>query len=72
MRVMRLILVIGAALLLAECASVEDRMAEAKPALDAWSKCIMRAIARLDDGKTDPVSMAYGWRQNAGALPTVH
>jgi hypothetical protein len=29
-------------------------------ALDAWSDCVLRAVAQLDDGKTDPLSIAHG------------
>src|SRR5262245_38782700 len=57
----RIVLIVSLSFALANCASsVEDRMAEAKPVLDAWSKCIMRAVAQFEDGKSDPVSVAYG------------
>jgi hypothetical protein len=36
--------------------------------LDAWSDCIMHAIARLDDGKSDPTSVAYGLAPQCAAL----
>jgi hypothetical protein len=28
--------------------------------MDAWGDCVMGAVIRMDDGKTDPVSLAYG------------
>jgi hypothetical protein len=42
---------------LAACAS---HQAEQKVAMDAWGDCVMNAVQRMDDGKTDPTSMAYG------------
>lgn len=41
-------------LLLAGCATQEARDAS----MHAWTNCIASAVARLDDGRTDPVSMA--------------
>jgi hypothetical protein len=29
-------------------------------AVDAWRDCVMSAIERVDDGKFDPMSVAYG------------
>lgn len=41
--------------LLAGCA------ADRSPALmDAYGDCVMATVIRMDDGKTDPVSLAYG------------
>lgn len=43
-------------LFLAGCATQGDR----DSARDAYGDCVARAVARLDDGRTDPVSMAVG------------
>lgn len=43
-------------LLLAGCATAADKDA----ARNAWADCIARAVDRLDDGRTDPVSIAVG------------
>ena len=37
-------------------------------ALDAWSDCVLRAVAQLDDGKTDPLSIAHGVAPRCAAL----
>ena len=50
------ILSITTALALAGCATAADK----DDARKAWGDCVMSAVARLDDGKTDPVSVAYG------------
>jgi hypothetical protein len=52
-------------LLLAGCAATQE---EKKAALDTWSECIMRAVARLDDGKSDPASVAYGIAPQCAAM----
>jgi hypothetical protein len=31
-----------------------------KGASDAWRDCVMNAVARLDDGRSDALSIAYG------------
>jgi hypothetical protein len=33
---------------------------ETKNLMDVWGDCVMAAVIRMDDGKTDPVSLAYG------------
>jgi hypothetical protein len=33
---------------------------ETKSLMDAWGDCVMAAVIRMDDGRTDPVSLAYG------------
>lgn len=48
--------ILCSAVLLAGCAS----RAEQSAALDVWGDCIQQSVRRLDDGKTDPVSLAYG------------
>jgi hypothetical protein len=35
---------------------------------DAWGDCIMAAVIRMDDGKTDPVSLAYGIAPQCGGI----
>jgi hypothetical protein len=47
------------------CASPAERQAALKVGMDAWSDCVMRAVSRLDDGKSDPMSIAYGVAPNA-------
>lgn len=44
------------ALFLAGCASQAEKTA----ARDAWGDCVRDAVQRLDDGHTDPVSLAVG------------
>jgi hypothetical protein len=43
-------------LLLVACAS----QAEKDSARSAWGDCVAVQVARLDDGKSDPISIAYG------------
>lgn len=50
--------------LLTGCASREQQTA----ALDAWRDCIRTAVKRYDDGRTDPVSLAYGIAPNCASL----
>lgn len=57
MRPRRAILVLGA-LCLSGC--VTSGGAGKDAARDAWGDCIARAVDRLDDGRTDPVSIAAG------------
>ena len=52
-------------LLLAGCAT---HQAEQKANLDAWSDCVMHAVARLDDGKSDPIGVANGIAPQCAAL----
>lgn len=47
---------LGFCLVLVGCSTAADR----DSARAAWSSCIDQAIQRLDDGRTDPVSMATG------------
>jgi hypothetical protein len=47
----------GMLLFIAGCAT---HQAEQKASLDAWGDCVMHAVARLDDGKSDPMSIANG------------
>jgi hypothetical protein len=51
---MRITIAIG--FLLAGCAT----QAEITSFRESYGDCVMDAVRRLDDGKTDPVSMAYG------------
>jgi hypothetical protein len=50
--------------LLTACASQAEKTA----ARDAWSDCVAQAVKRLDDGKTDPVSIAYGVAPQCASL----
>jgi hypothetical protein len=34
----------------------------------AWGDCVANAVRRLDDGKSDPVSIAYGVAPQCGEL----
>lgn len=45
--------------LLLGCA-IQTNSAAQKSAETAWSNCIWTAIPQMDDGKSDPVSIAYG------------
>jgi hypothetical protein len=37
-----------------------ERETEREAASSAWVDCVVEAVIRFDDGKTDPVSIAYG------------
>lgn len=50
-------LVIASALIVTGCYA--DR-SELLASNNAWGDCVMREVARLDDGKADPMSVAYG------------
>lgn len=50
--------------LLAACATAQQQ----DSARAAWGTCIAREVDRLDDGKTDPVSIAYGVAPQCAAL----
>lgn len=47
-------------LLLAGCATYDQIKPELDAAKGAWADCIFQAVRQLDDGKTDPASVAYG------------
>lgn len=53
---MRTAATLASMILLAGCASEQTQ----RVALDSWSECVKAAVARMDDGKTDPTSLAYG------------
>jgi hypothetical protein len=52
------------ALLLSSCATQE----QTGVLQTAYGDCVMAAVIRVDDGKTDPVSMAYGIAPQCGVL----
>jgi hypothetical protein len=52
----RIIATCALALTLAGCAT-EAEMADARK---VWGDCVLNAVMQLDDGKSDPVSIAYG------------
>lgn len=52
----RLLAIIGLGGLLAGCASAADKDRASKE----WGDCVAAAVIRLDDGKSDPSSIAYG------------
>jgi hypothetical protein len=58
--VLRLPLVLLLLLACNSCSSPVERQAALKSATDAYGDCVMHAVARLDDGKSDPMSIAYG------------
>jgi hypothetical protein len=39
---------------------------QTKSLMDAWGDCVMAAVIRMDDGRTDPVSLAYGIAPQCG------
>jgi TPR repeat protein len=55
-------------LVLAGCASSPATKSELKAVMDPWSDCIWNAVARMDDGKSDPVSVAYGIEPSCAVL----
>jgi hypothetical protein len=56
---MRVLLVI-VALTLTGCASRFASDSERDAAIQPWKDCVDHAVERLDDGKSDPLSIAYG------------
>lgn len=46
--------------LAAGCATASSDSDLKKAVTKAWGDCIMAAVQRFDDGKSDPASMAYG------------
>jgi hypothetical protein len=52
----RIIAALALTLTLAGCAT-QTQMADARK---VWADCVMNAVIQLDDGKSDPVSIAYG------------
>jgi hypothetical protein len=53
------------ALALAGCAASQEKIESART---AWGDCVKREVARVDDGKTDPFSIAYGVAPMCGKL----
>ena len=53
---------------LAGCAAPVVTEAEKAAVEQPWTDCVARAIARLDDGKSDPVSIAYGIEPSCAVL----
>jgi hypothetical protein len=51
------IVALGVASLLSGCITSAE---QTKGLMDAWGDCVMATVIRMDDGKTDPVSLAYG------------
>jgi hypothetical protein len=51
---------LASALSVACCATYQSIEPDVAAARKAWGDCIMNAVMRLDDGKTDPLSLAYG------------
>ena len=62
------ILVAVLMLVLAGCASSPATKSELKAVMEPWSDCVWKAVARLDDGKSDPVSVAYGIEPSCAVL----
>lgn len=57
---------LGVGMMCAGC--ITDAQVDAKPLLDAWGDCVASAVLRMDDGKTDPVSIAYAIAPQCAAL----
>lgn len=49
-----------AAAVLAGCSTQDAFTVNRNAALKAWGDCVMAAVIRLDDGHSDPTSIAYG------------
>ncbi len=65
--------VLAAGLVVAACAALdyeppEIGIAEKEAAEDAYNDCVLRAVATMDDGKSDPVSIARGIQPTCAAL----
>src|SRR5579862_1875341 len=57
---------VTSAALLSACATASTKDDPAKKALELWGDCVMKAISQMDDGKTDPLSLAYGISPRCG------
>ena len=65
--------ILAAGLIVAACALVdyeppEIAIAEREAAEDAYNDCVSRSVASLDDGKSDPASIAYNVQPTCAAL----
>jgi hypothetical protein len=63
----------AAGLIVAACSSIDYEppdvaIAEKEAAEDAYNDCVLRSVARLDDGKSDPVSIAHGVQPTCAVL----
>src|SRR5208283_2056289 len=59
---------IVAACSLADYEPPDIAIAERETAEDAYNDCVWRSVASLDDGKSDPASIAYGVQPMCAAL----
>jgi hypothetical protein len=57
---LRGVALIGAMMVILSACASDPKSDGSKEAMDAWSECVMYAVSQLDDGKTDPLSIAYG------------
>ena len=62
----------AAGLILAACSSIDYEAdvasAEKEAAEDAYNDCVLLSVARLDDGNSDPVSVANGVQPTCAVL----
>lgn len=61
---MRVPIYVIVSVVLVGCATKEDQ----KGALDAWGECVTREVAKVDDVKTDPLTIAYGISPRCASL----
>jgi hypothetical protein len=65
--------VLAAGLIVAACSSIDYdppdvAIAEKEAAQDAYNDCVLDSVARLDDGKSDPASIASGVQPTCAVL----
>src|SRR5271169_2328620 len=63
----------AAGLIVAACSVLDYEppniaIAEKEAAEDAYNDCVWRSVALMDDGKSDPVSIAHGIQPTCAAL----
>ena len=64
---------LAAALIVAACSALDYEppdiaIDEREAAEDAYNDCVLRSVALMDDGKSDPVSIARGVQPSCAAL----
>jgi hypothetical protein len=52
-------LVVAAALFLGGCATGQQPSPSSASAEKVWGDCVVAAVIRMDDGRTDPLSLAH-------------
>jgi hypothetical protein len=64
----RTTLALAGVVLLSACSTSGTPTPEENAAMKEWGDCVMAAVIRLDDGRSDPMSIAYGVAPLCGSL----